>query len=295
MTAVLCKTVRPLGSLRGFAQNQLHLDRADIVFANTASDRVGIEITLWNRGDEPSPATRAVIQAAPFGAFVAWRPVGSFRVPALDPQESFVLRLEAPVRRTAVLGSPARVPPVSLLTALAQDDDPGDSVNLLDSGKDRRRPAGALLPADLFSLLGHANPHWAGNLNVFIGNSAVERHLAQALRIYPGRTNLALFMVGSGRDQYSFSLSGSGADWEASLYALGDFGSLCRMDPQGSVPLGQWLPMQSTRMLILAMQPPRGCRQGEVQVHVCQRSTGKTAVVEFSLDEKAAGPGCFVV
>jgi hypothetical protein len=35
------------------------------------------------------------------------------------------------------------------------------------------------------------------------------------------------------------------------------------------------------------------CCRGEV--HVEQRSTGKEAIVEFSLDARAAGPGCFVV
>jgi hypothetical protein len=296
MTALLHKTARPLDSVHAFAQNRLQLERTDIVFANTAPDRVGVEITLRNLDERPTAATLAVVHAAPLGAFLPWRPVGIIPIPAVAPQGSFILRLDAPIRRTAALGDPARLPPVRLLTALAQDDDRGDAVNLLDTGQDGRRPsAGAPLPADLFALLGRANPHWAGNLNVFIGDRAVERHLAQALRIYPGRTNLALFMVGSGRDEYSFALSGSGADWQAELYGLGETGSLFQTGAHGRVPLGQWLPIASTKMLMLSMQPPGGCRQGEVQVHVSQRSTGKTAVVEFSLDEKAAGPGCFVV
>ncbi len=47
--------------------------------------------------------------------------------------------------------------------------------------------------------------------------------------------------------------------------------------------------------MLLAMCPPEGCRQGNVEVHVTQRSTGKTAIVEFSFDAAAAGPGCYVV
>jgi hypothetical protein len=48
-------------------------------------------------------------------------------------------------------------------------------------------------------------------------------------------------------------------------------------------------------MLMLALQPPATAEAGQVEVHVRQRSTGRTAVVEFSLDARAAGPGCYVV
>jgi hypothetical protein len=37
---------------------------------------------------------------------------------------------------------------------------------------------------------------------------AVERHLAQALRIYPGKTNAAMFFVGNRKDGYRFDLTG---------------------------------------------------------------------------------------
>jgi len=50
-----------------------------------------------------------------------------------------------------------------------------------------------------------------------------------------------------------------------------------------------------SRVIMLALCPPRDCGAGSVAVHVQQRSTGRWAVVEFSLDPKAAGPGCFVV
>jgi len=48
-------------------------------------------------------------------------------------------------------------------------------------------------------------------------------------------------------------------------------------------------------ILMLALRPPQVCVQGNALVHVEQRSNGKRAVVEFSLDAHARGPGCFVV
>ena len=40
---------------------------------------------------------------------------------------------------------------------------------------------------------------WVGNINVFLGNRpAVERHMANGVRIYPGMVNMALFEVGGG-------------------------------------------------------------------------------------------------
>jgi hypothetical protein len=140
------------------------------------------------------------------------------------------------------------------------------------------------------------NPHWAGNLNVFIGPQAVERHLAQALRVYPGRTNLAIFVVGTDRDAYSFHLAGGGATWGARLFDMTPQASLhldlCKVSPLAE---DRWIEMDGRRMLMLALVPPLDCERGTAEVHVEQRSSGRTAVVEFSLDPTAAGPGCYVV
>src|SRR5438067_2103865 len=66
---------------------------------------------------------------------------------------------------------------------------------------------------------GWGGVHWAGNLNVFVGGRDVERHMAQALRVYPGRVNLAMFVVGSGAaDEYRFELNGDGTAWNARLF-----------------------------------------------------------------------------
>ena len=45
----------------------------------------------------------------------------------------------------------------------------------------------------------------------------------------------------------------------------------------------------------LAGTPAEQCEQGQLDVHVTERSSNRTAVVEFSMDPRAAGPGCFTV
>jgi hypothetical protein len=288
MTAVLRKIEKSIdlekcidltAALEEFA---MPLRQVEIAFANVARARVGIELTL-QAGSEPSPAGFAVIQAAPLGAFVPWRPLAVLPVPSLQPGETHLLRLEALSPRPTPLGDPNKVPPHRLLTALAEDDEPEDA-----------RPLTPPLPNDLFAFLGRENPHWAGNLNVFVNNRAVERHLAQALRIYPGRLNLAIFVVGSGQDAYCFSMKGKGSTWDAALHDVSGSGRFSP-EPQTRLPLKKWIPMERMHVLILTMRPPHGCGQGEVEVHVRQRSTGQKAVVEFTMDERGAGPGCFVV
>ena len=108
---------------------------------------------------------------------------------------------EGILRETSSLGNFDRVSPRRLLTAL----DAGD------------RPLGKL-PNDLFELIGRGGPHWAGNLNVFLGTRSTEKHVASALRIYPGRLNLAMFVVGSQPDAFMFAFSEDAEAWEATLY-----------------------------------------------------------------------------
>src|SRR5262249_36250098 len=129
-----------------------------------------------------------------------------------------------------------------------------------------------------------------------VGGHAVERHLAQALRIYPGRTNVAMFIVGSGPDAYAFSLTGGGANWDAALFDSRELKSLA-IDPRGCspIPFKEWTAIGQQTLMLLVLRPPEGCSRGTVEVQVEQRSTGRTAVVEFSLDPEAAGPGCYVV
>jgi hypothetical protein len=267
----------------------LIVEREGIRFHNVDPRRVEIEITVRNIGDEVSPATDALISAAPLGAFVTWRPLAMLPVRALEPGETEVLRLEVERRFPQVLGTPPRIPPRSLLTALAQDDEQPQN-----SPAGLSKPTGgrtlSLLPFDINDVFDRTNIHWAGNLNIFIGGKSVERHLAQALRIYPGKINMAFFVVGSGPDAYSFEITGVGAGWDTKLYSPRE------LSVDGpAINQGEWIVTRSREMMLLKMCPPKGCQTGTLEVHVCQRSTGARAMVEFSFDPAAAGPGCYVV
>jgi hypothetical protein len=279
---------------------ELAVDRQDIVFHDVAPSKVQIEIALHNQADGASPSQVAYVSAAPLGAFVPWQPLEFFQVPRLEPGQSHTIRFTAVRPAVNPLGPPDRVPPRRLLTALgAADDRPGalprlgDFLNRLvdriTGGADPKT-----LPADPMALLARGNPHWAGNLNIFVGRKAVERHLAQALRIYPGRTNLAMFVVGQGCDAYRFSVHCEQPNWETALFDLSEADSF-RLDKGRGVELGRWLEQRSMHLMMLMICPPLACSRGTVEVEVEQRSTGQSAIVEFSLDPKAAGPGCYVV
>ena len=51
----------------------------------------------------------------------------------------------------------------------------------------------------------------------------------------------------------------------------------------------------ATSALGLRVRPPADAERGSVSVHVTRQSDGKEAVVEFSLDSRAAGAGCYTV
>ena len=120
--------------------------------------------------------------------------------------------------------------------------------------------------------------------------------MAQALRVYPGRTNLAMFVVGSQPDEYKFELSGSGAVWEAALFDISCTSSLLKFNSEGDlITPAKWIPMEGRQLLMLAVCPPQESEQGNVDVHIRQRSSDKEAIVEFSLDARAAGAGCYAV
>ena len=250
------------------------------------------------------------LESAPLGAFVRWQPLSKLVVPALEPGEARDLSTEVRRPRPAPLGDFDRVPPKALLTAVSSPGQPsprprprfGGVVNLLrkaqtapPQGRDAtQRP---LLAPDLWDLLGRGQPHWAGNINVFVGVRPVERHVAKALRIYPGRTNLAMFMVGTpGRlDSFSFELTGLDRDWRASLYDATNSRHL-RVGPS-AVPIDetQWVESNEGLLVMLATRPPEDCRVGNLQVHVTRRAGQKTAVVEFDLDPASQGTGCYFV
>ncbi len=280
----------------GIVTEDFSIARHDIDFFNVGPDRVAIEIRVMNVSEHPSCPAMAVVMAAAFGAFVPWRPLATLPVPALPPGKILYLRCGAIPVRPEFLGSPDRLPPRKLLTALdLADDSPEPASQRKESAE--WKPGSAALPADLMELLLQETPHWIGNLNVLVGNKEVERHLARALRVYPGRVNMAWFIVGSaGRDSYSFRLHGLAQDWDTKLFDMTTRESLVlNVAETPAIPSQQWIQTDGSRTMLLALRPPRDCPAGTVEVHVTQKSTGRTAIVEFSLDPKAAGRGCYAV
>jgi hypothetical protein len=261
----------------------------DIRFWNKASDRVIIEIEVHNRGTERSTETVILVDSAPLGAFVPWQPLAHVAVPPIEAGESVSLQLEATAPLATAL-PPSRRTPAQLLTALGQDE---------PRKRHATSPVGRAWPAlagDLLQRLGSGGVHWAGNINVFVAQKSVERHLAQALRIYPGRDNLAMFVIGSGPDAYSFEVRGAPEDWKTTLLRPADPGArLLHLQGYREVEPREWALVELQEMMMILLQPPARCESGKVDVKVCQRSTGREATVEFSMDPDAVGPGCFTV
>ncbi len=277
---------------------QLYVSPADISFHNTARNQVVIEVTIHNPSAERSIPTIMRVQTAPLGAFVPWRHLTSVEVPEVEPYGQVQVETRATAPQSTLLGNLEEVTPQQLLNAL--DRPQAAPVELFD-GLWSNWPLDLSiidpmnLPEDPMVLLGRANPHWAGNINVFIGRSAVERHRAQALRIYPGRTNLATFLVGSGMDAYAFQLTGVEPDWNVKLYSMTTTKSVFNPESGPLIPPLKWIDGRKVRLVRLSISPPQECNKGKVEVHVTQKSTSKCAVIEFGLDPHAAGPGCFTV
>jgi len=286
---------------------ELVVEREDISFHDSANGTVIVRVKIRNDGGRRSQATVMRLESAPLGAFVRWQPLALLPVPPLEPGESRILTTEALRPRPQTLGDFDNVPPTKLLAALqSSPDEPSrraESRFRALQGLLRRSTAGAtgllagLLAPDVSELVGRRNPHWAGNINVFIGNKAVERHVARALRVYAGRPNLAMFVVGDPgtRDAYSFEIDGLAADWKADLFDATRQESLLPARSDESLRQTQWVESSLGHMLVMLMtEPPADCARGRVEVRVTQRSTSKQAVVEFDLDPAAQGPGCYV-
>ncbi len=293
------------------SERGLHVRREDIVFCNVDRRRVRIEVTVTNSGGSRSARTQLHLQAAPLGAFLPWRDLTSLWVPPMNPASSVTVNTEVVSPRPRSVGRFDRVPPQRLLTALGMSDDDSRGRQQADQSEaatggllsrwlSRRSAAttspSPALPPDPADLLGRANPHWAGNINVLIGRKAVERHRAQALRIYPGRANVAMLVVGDSRpDEYSFELHGEGAKWNACL-ARKDLQVRRRgPSPDHELELGAWHMVGDRLIVFVIIEPPEWCAAGELDVHVTRKSTGETAIVEFSLDPAAKGPGCYTL
>lgn len=298
--------------IRTNREAKLTVSPVGITFQDLTANTVEIRVMVCNEGDRRSSPTFVRLESAPFGAFVPGSPLAILPLPSLEPGESRELIVEAARPHPKTLGNFDRVPPKDVLTALSNDPDEPPAqrgaglVALLKlfRRQSTSRSAGKtkvsqnpFLAADLWELAGREQPHWAGNINVFVGNRAVERHFAKALRIHSGRTNLAMFIVGGpGKpDAYAFDLMGLAADWKAALHDVTGARTLVVESSDKSLQHRQWVKSDAGMMLVvLAVRPPVVCENGSVQVHVSRRSCRRTAIVEFDLDPTAQGPGCYV-
>jgi hypothetical protein len=259
----------------------LRVEREDVVFRTVRPGRLGVELTINNPGAAPTAPTSGILRSAPLGAFVPWQFLNVIEIPALSPGETTVVRSEYHYQTPRALGGLDRIPPERVLTALGLGEPDRDP-----------RPTPPDLATDLLHLLQRGSAYWAGNLNLFFPGVDVERHVAAALRVYPGRVNLAMFIIGETRDTYRFELTGDAGTWDARLFDT--FLGKPILDGIFAPALaeGDWHHPNSG-LLLLAVQPPEDATTGAVNVHVRQRSSGREAVVEFTMDSRASGPGCY--
>jgi len=250
----------PLGVLR--------CARTDISFQLDRQGMLDVTVRLKNAADERSAAGLSLVEFAPFGAFLPWTLAGRIRVPSLRAGE--IRTITARMPRPALSG--AGEPPWRSPTAFVP---PKPS-----------SPNNESLVQFLVNEIKHGRmlaPYLAGNVHVHIGRSSVERHLSGPLRLYPGRPNIMCFAVGTGEDAYRIEFSGEGASWNPTVINLPDF-----------VP-GRWYERSALSVVLMHLMPPAACRSGTLDVHVEQRSTGRVAVVEFTLDVSALEDGCYTV
>lgn len=295
-TARLTPTLRPA---------KLVVQREDIRFGNLRPGVVWLEVEVHNCGERASQEAPMEVRVAPFGAFVASRPLEVLVVPSIPPGSSTVVRTTfqedwdgelAPVdavdrstgvaaanrhralarehaRKGASEGAGERHSAVeSTLAALRQRV--LDSVVGIRSVTDMlrrlvRAPAGQSIC-------------WAGNFDVHIGSAEAERHVMRAVRLEAGELNIAMFVVGERAEDFVFDLQGGAASWQASLV----------MGLQ-ELPLGRPQALLPRSMVFLKVTPPAGTTEGLLAVGVTRQATGKRALVEFGFGLDTIPPGCF--
>src|SRR5262249_46052680 len=147
------------------------------------------QVTVHNKGLGRSQPTPMRLESAPLGAFVSWTPLAKLTVPALEPGESRTLSIDVARPRPTPLGDFNRVPPKKLLTAVNAPGNASEQPatqpatriaamwNLLlrrrNSFANRALTGITSLAPDLWDMVGRGQPHWAGNINVFIGREPV--------------------------------------------------------------------------------------------------------------------------
>ncbi len=279
---------------RASGSAQLEVVRSGIRFHNVAPDRVRIEIEVRNRSATWSQPTPIRLQSAPLGAFVPWQPLATLHAPPIAPGETLALPFEAQCPPTDPAADFAGLVPRALLTAAGAGDgplvrfDPGLAPLL----RAWSRIGPGMLASDLLALHGRGATHWVGNLDVLIGRKRVERHLARGLRIYPGRPNVAMFGLGRSERGYLLRVCGDAADWRLALFDSFEGRAVAPLDDDTFELLRRPFP---ARLLFFALQPPADAQRGSLELHFQRRPQGDSAVVEFDLDARAAGPGCYAV
>lgn len=272
----------------------LRADRTDISFYNITPDLVRVDVRVTNDGSLWSPPSEVAVQSAPLGAFLGWSPLLTLTVPPVAPRTSVVVSGSAwvpdatPVPETQVWTMPPHLLREFVETAAREAREEAERA----ARQQVRRPA-PILAGNPFATLGRQGHHWAGNIDILMRGKAAERHLAGALRVYPGKTNAAMFFVGDQQDGYKFELTGDVEDWRAELLAMTHSRSL-KPRKAPVVQPGAFSEFQHGAFYLL-MRPPQDAERGYVSIHVTRQSDGKEAVVEFNLDSRAAGAGCYTV
>src|SRR5262249_4832131 len=99
-------------------------------------------------------------------------------------------------------------------------------------------------------------------------------------------------------EEYQFRLAGDAVAWNAQLFEAGLGRPIAGAVRSTELKEGVWHTPGSGHtpgfgMILLAVQPPDGATAGAVNVHLRQRSTDRGAVVEFTMDARASGRGCY--
>jgi hypothetical protein len=226
------------------------------------------------------------LYTAPLGAFLPWRHLETLTIPSLQPGARMIAETEALKPRTSPLGRIDRIRPRRVGTALAKHE-----------ARERRARSKRLAPS-VTDFTRPRSDNWLGNIEVFLNNNRVERHCGRGLQVQPGMLNWTVFMVGWGvrSEAYSFRIHGDGKAWKTRLFAV-PLSARSMIGTSGGTAIreGRWMDASAVRFVRLQFRPPERSRRGTIDVEVAQRSSGLKAVIEYSLDAEATGPGCAVM
>ena len=250
-----------------------------------------IELTIRNPSMRTTAPTHAIVRSAAFGAFVPQRPLTVLAVPAIAPRGRVTLTAVAP---TSLLARPDERPNLEA----PRSDETEQLVRELERELELISETGRRFDrAELERWVAWTRArkplaapgvvHWMGNLHIFVGGTAAERHQARGVVVRRGFTTLVPFEVGDGHaDAYRFRLDGDASQWEPALVDSCDDGrdlpfARGRRSDEGH----EWFEA-GMAWLRLSVRPPESAAAGRSELHVQRRSTGQTTVVEFELDPR---------